>query len=453
MPEGARLPSATRPLSLDNTDNKIINLLVNQPLAEYSQNVVHSCQQGSIPGRSLGKQVISADSFMLAAAMDGRTQAGALFLDIEAAYPSVSHDWIRSVIAKHSIPEPIKWLLLLNLIKCKATIGFAGAVWRSINIESGIKQGNPSASTLFVIIMDPVLRYFMHKMEIQRPIILSYVDDLMILLKNLFRDIILLQLLLTDMTSATGLRIKISKCVLVPLFKVDLKTLKRQISAIVPSLSQMRFSWSAKYLGVFIGPEAHHVQWNGAVEEIKLRILHIRGLGFGWSSSARWYKAYVVGSLLHKSQFSGLSKDIIQYEVAGLSKLLAIPCQAIPCSVLHQSSRVGLKFDFTDLCSTARACAIRSAMTIDSQACHAALQQVEESDDRRIVFPFPDWKAHGILDFHTKMLREFQSMPAQVDPAEPRLQRQIIQILRGPCDDGPVQACISRRLRIAFWLQ
>ena len=51
----------TRPLSLKNTDNKIVTAVVNQAIIRSVSNGTHPSQRGFVPGRQLLQNVVDLD--------------------------------------------------------------------------------------------------------------------------------------------------------------------------------------------------------------------------------------------------------------------------------------------------------------------------------------------------------------------------------------------------------
>ena len=66
-----RSPSETRPLSLKNTDNKIITSVTNASLNPRIAKHAHRSQAGFIPGRNVVANVLHADTIARIAILEG----------------------------------------------------------------------------------------------------------------------------------------------------------------------------------------------------------------------------------------------------------------------------------------------------------------------------------------------------------------------------------------------
>ena len=85
-----------------------------------------------------------------------------VLFDYTAAFPSVSHQWMRAILHRIRIPDGL--LNAFNsLYRGNETYTHSGGrlQWIS-NIRSGVLQGCPLSGTLFVLAIDPLLAQFEH---------------------------------------------------------------------------------------------------------------------------------------------------------------------------------------------------------------------------------------------------------------------------------------------------
>ena len=93
-----RRPQDVRPISLKSTCNKVVMssfaYVLRDPLARWTS----SGQRGFVPGRSLTHNILLADSACREAGCEpASSRPIAVGLDLAAAFPSVSRDWILKV--------------------------------------------------------------------------------------------------------------------------------------------------------------------------------------------------------------------------------------------------------------------------------------------------------------------------------------------------------------------
>eukprot|EP00959_Pyramimonas_sp_CCMP1952_P394672 8269132-Pyramimonas_sp.AAC.1 len=62
QPGQVKPPASTRPLTLSNTDNKLLASAYSAPLRQIASEVVHHSQAGFLPGRQILDHIISLDS-------------------------------------------------------------------------------------------------------------------------------------------------------------------------------------------------------------------------------------------------------------------------------------------------------------------------------------------------------------------------------------------------------
>ncbi len=82
-------PKPTRPISIVNADNRIIASVMRWRWEEHLDKYIGQHQQGFVRLRSILKNIVEMDREMVLAALGDR-DAAAIFLDFEAASPSIS---------------------------------------------------------------------------------------------------------------------------------------------------------------------------------------------------------------------------------------------------------------------------------------------------------------------------------------------------------------------------
>ena len=86
-------------------------------------------------------------------------ESGALLTDFAAAYPSVNHSWIFSVIENTGLPAFL-CRFLRNIYRDGIThVEFAGAERGQFLMARGVRQGCPVSGFLFAISFDPIFRW------------------------------------------------------------------------------------------------------------------------------------------------------------------------------------------------------------------------------------------------------------------------------------------------------
>ena len=158
--KGTHLPSDTRPISVTNSDNRIIAKAVVAAITPYLQDVLEHSQQGFIPGRSGGRHIRAINEQFYSAVQDSdqRHTCFLFFLDTAKAFDSIDHAFIVAAIKRLGLPGWVVTLVtaLLQDVQVSPCFGGAGSTsW--IHIKRGVKQGCPLSPLLFAICYDALL--------------------------------------------------------------------------------------------------------------------------------------------------------------------------------------------------------------------------------------------------------------------------------------------------------
>ena len=86
-------------------------------------------------------------------------ESGILLTDIAAAYPSVNHPWILSVLEKTELPDFISRFLRSIYSDSNTHVEFAGATWGQFLMARGVRRGCPGSGFLFARAFYPIFRW------------------------------------------------------------------------------------------------------------------------------------------------------------------------------------------------------------------------------------------------------------------------------------------------------
>ncbi len=143
-----------RPITLLNTDYKIIAKAIATRLNPILKYIIHPDQKGFVKGRNIGcgirliQDVIEYTNFE-------NQGAGIIFLDQEKAFDRVERTWISKVLDKFNFgPNFIKWINILykDTKSCILTNGYQS---RYFNVTRSVRQGCPLAADLYIINAEP----------------------------------------------------------------------------------------------------------------------------------------------------------------------------------------------------------------------------------------------------------------------------------------------------------
>ena len=150
-------PGDVRPLSVVNTDNRLMANAVRLRVEPLLAKAISPEQRGFLPGRSMLQNVLDIDGEMRAASLQSE-HAAAVFFDFAAAFPSLAHEYLQDVLEYLQLPKTFR-----NFVSCLyfgngCRIAAAGENHAGFSIRAGIRQGCPLSPLLFALCGDLLLR-------------------------------------------------------------------------------------------------------------------------------------------------------------------------------------------------------------------------------------------------------------------------------------------------------
>ena len=188
----SRKISNLRPITLSNTDHKLITKSYSRRLTEVAAAVISQEQTAYIPGRLINDNVRSM-IMTIDLANEEEIDGVLVSLDAKKAFDSVDHRYIRKCLVAFGLTSfvPIFDILYKEL---KSNIILNKKVIDGYKILKGVKQGDALSCILFIICMEPLLRNVKvnnriepiesTRLVIEFPKIYSFADDVNILMKR-----------------------------------------------------------------------------------------------------------------------------------------------------------------------------------------------------------------------------------------------------------------------------
>ena len=142
-----------RPISLLNTDYKILTKLLAHRLQIVIPNIVSSNQTGYIKNRYAGENIRTIADIMRYTSLQN-VPSILLQLDFEKAFDSVSWDFLHHTLKKYNFgPKFRKWIKIIYN-KPEFCVTNNGYHSQFITMGRGIRQGCPISSLLFVLVVE-----------------------------------------------------------------------------------------------------------------------------------------------------------------------------------------------------------------------------------------------------------------------------------------------------------
>ena len=175
------LVSDTRPISVTNTDNRILAAAVARQIMPGLLDLIESCQKGFLSGRQGADHVVDVNEFFYQG-VEGDSERFLFLLDTAKAFDSIDHSWITTVLNHVGFPAWFQRFIKGCLTNVSVAPFFGKGTHCWIDIERGVKQGCPLSPLLFVIAYDPLL-FFLNSLHGIRNF--AFADDLAVATDNI----------------------------------------------------------------------------------------------------------------------------------------------------------------------------------------------------------------------------------------------------------------------------
>ena len=153
-----RSPDALRPLTLCNCDCKLLTSAICRGLHWCTMRCIHFSQR-CISSWQTTDNIFEIETTALAHVACAPQESGILLADFAAAYPSVNHSCIFSVIEKTGLPGFICRFLRSIYRDSITHVEFAGADRGQFLMARGLRQGCPASGFFFAMAFDPIFRW------------------------------------------------------------------------------------------------------------------------------------------------------------------------------------------------------------------------------------------------------------------------------------------------------
>jgi hypothetical protein len=446
-------PGDLRPISLTNCDAKVWACMLNWMLAPLVEDLVTPVQKGFMRHRFGGEHIIEADFYGLDFARRF-SQPAYIFLDMQAAFPSVAHSYVLRVLRKRLGDCPLFRAIADLYSDLSASIAVAGTHSAEFPVGAGVRQGCPLSGTIFAVAFHPWLLWMQAQMNMEACMKFNrefaYADDLLILLQDLWGGLLKLYSFCTLLYLAAGLALNIKKTCIVPLWpRSDLAASKRRLTAMIPAWKDVVWDLAYKYLGVFIGPAAHLRRWLDIDRSLIAVASEIASASSSWQHAGFLYSTYCISRLSYRLQFIPFDATLKKLEARLVAKITSTPMHVINATVRQYLVHATGKRTLPDLAQISEATLIRVWCKYDhAETLFARLENQDLDDDLLYIPPFPEWHRSAII----RVLGEtYRRREAQVNSI--RLGGRGLQgcILRAISSGDYVPQAISER--IAFSLR
>ncbi len=144
-----------RPITLLNTDYKILTKAMAVRMAEVVEDLVHPDQAGFIPGRRIHHQTKLAQMTIDYCEVE-EVNGVIIALDQEKAYDKIDHDYLWMVLECMNFPPYMITLIKRLYEKAESLVAVNGVLSKKFRIVRGTRQGDPMSCLLFDLAIEPL---------------------------------------------------------------------------------------------------------------------------------------------------------------------------------------------------------------------------------------------------------------------------------------------------------
>ena len=189
----SRVLANLRPITLSNTDHKLITKTYATKLTSIVADSIGGEQTAYIPGRLINDNLRSILMTIDLANVDVNVNGVVVSLDAKKAFDSVDHRYIKRCLKAFGLENFIN---IFNVLykDLKSDIIFNGRAVDGYSILKGVKQGDALSCIIFIICMEPLIRNIKSNQEIRQvrsdflrieiPNVYGFADDVTVVAEN-----------------------------------------------------------------------------------------------------------------------------------------------------------------------------------------------------------------------------------------------------------------------------
>jgi ribonuclease HI/exonuclease III len=144
-----------RPLALLNTDYKIYTKTIAKKLGRIAPSIIHEDQAGFIPGRSLYDHTRTTHATIEYCEISNKNGC-IISLDQEKAYDKIDHEYLWKALERYGFPQIFVKRIQEIYKNTKTHVMINGVVPSPIDVQRGVRQGDPMSCILYDIAIEPL---------------------------------------------------------------------------------------------------------------------------------------------------------------------------------------------------------------------------------------------------------------------------------------------------------
>jgi ribonuclease HI len=311
-----------RPLTLLNTDYKLYTKTIATKLGQVAKDLIDEDQGGFIPGRGLYDHTRTSHEIIEYCELID-FEGCILSLDQEKAYDKIDHKYLWIILEKYGFPEKfidhIKQLYRL----AKTTVMVNGVRPDPVNVERGVRQGDPMSCILYNLAIEPLAENLRQSElkglqipGIRKKILTSlFADDTLVYLGS-EDDMRVLKQIINKFCLASTAKFNIEKTECLPLGNKQqrekiTKTRKMGINIIEKEIKIVEDGECMRTLGAWVGNGDSQVdKWNKIIQDQQQIMELWQRMHLSFKGKELVLKALIQSKAVFLATVNGMPKDI-----------------------------------------------------------------------------------------------------------------------------------------------
>jgi exonuclease III len=193
LPKSNRMltPADRRPITLLNSDYKIVTRILAQRLRPVIEMHLCRTQYCGVPGNTILDAVVTVrDTIAYAESME--IPMCVLALDFQQSFDKVSHDYLFTILRSYGLSDRFVTFIRNLYTSATSSVQINGRLYGSIPIICGVRQGCPLSMALYTLCLQPFLNLLeqrlsgVHIGRRNRPVsVVAYADDVTIFITSI----------------------------------------------------------------------------------------------------------------------------------------------------------------------------------------------------------------------------------------------------------------------------
>lgn len=307
-----------RPITLLNTDYKIMTKALAMKLAEAVPNLIHKNQAGFIPGRSIFDQTQLA-RLMIEYAEATEENGVIIALDQEKAYDRIDHEYIWLTLQNFGVPEHFIQTVKNLYQDAETSVVINGVISPPFRVTRGVRQGDPMSCLIFDLAIEPLacllrksdLQGFHIEGERERLITTLFADDTTVYLSE-HDEYAELEQILDRWCNASLAKFNLGKTQLLPIGTEEYRT-EYLVSGAPPSQRDKTVAQgqAIRLLGAWIGNGADQIAiWSPRIEKTQKDLNRWKACHPSLAGKALIVQMVIGGGTQYLTKVQGMPQEI-----------------------------------------------------------------------------------------------------------------------------------------------